>query len=716
MPLASELAVTTGASAMTLANTIFGSGVVVNSATITGVSTAYGTFTGANATLGTIAPSDTGIILSTGTATDFTNSDGSTNTNSAAGTSTGHGGAGDSDLDAVSGQTTEDAVVFEANFTPTGDFITMQFVFSSEEYLEYVSSGVNDAFGVWINGAYVPFSPAPNDIVSIDSVNTTSASNLYIDNPAGTDPYNTEMDGLTHVLSLKAPVNDGVANTIKIAIADGGDDQYDSNVLIAANSLQTVALAFDDKITLGPNASVVADVLANDIDDTGGGLTITEINGTAISTGQTVVLPSGESVTLNPSGTLTIASGSNLGSEIFTYTVEDSVGNTDIGYATINTTNYIVEGTAGNDSIGATYEDDPQGDLIDSNDHSDGSNADNIQAGDGNDTVEGGAGADTIDGGSGDDQLTGGSSNDLFVYNGGNDTITDFNSGNTGTLNDGDATNNDSIDLTSFYDNIYELHADQADDGVLNQSNTLDTKGNTADYSDNAAFGSGSLTFAGASPNKSSFSNENTGVICFTEGTLITTPFGVCPIERISPGEFVTTLDRGPQKVLWVAQTPLSESCLRQNEKIRPILLAPKLTGGTAPLLVSPQHCVLFQDFGIGECLIKATHLARLKGGSARIAHGKKHVVYHHILLEHHEIIQANGVWSESFYPGENALNALGEEERKQLLESVPRLKTNPVDLAYGERIRKVARFHQLPQHCNILAPFALTPSRFDAA
>lgn len=241
MPIASALTIDNTASADTLMQTIFGNGVtiVTGTAAISGVGTQSGTFSGGDATLGDLSVADTGVILSTGDVAAFTNAgDGiSTDTNISAGTSTNHTSAGDTDLDIVSGQTTFDAVVLEADFTTTGNFITIQFTFSSEEYLEYVNSGVNDAFGVWINGTYAPFTPATNDLVSIDTINNTSSSNLYMDNPETTDTYNSEMDGSTVVLSIKVPVNPAGTNTIKIALGDGGDGALDSNVLIAANSV-----------------------------------------------------------------------------------------------------------------------------------------------------------------------------------------------------------------------------------------------------------------------------------------------------------------------------------------------------------------------------------------------------------------------------------------------------------------------------------------------
>lgn len=160
---------------------------------------------------------------------------------------------------------------------------------------------------------------------------------------------------------------------------------------------------------------------------------------------------------------------------------------------------------------------------------------DYVNGGAGNDILYGGTGNDTFLGGSGNDSILGGGGNDTFVYapGDGNDPITDFNTGNTGTLNDGNSTNNDFIDLSGFYDNIRELHADQADDGILNQSNNgVDG----VDYTANAS--SGSMAFSGASADNSSFTSEKTGVVCFTAGTAILTPWGDVLIEHLRVGKW----------------------------------------------------------------------------------------------------------------------------------------------------------------------------------
>ncbi|MEP5376668.1 MAG: choice-of-anchor L domain-containing protein, partial [Hyphomicrobiales bacterium] len=220
MVVAQELNIDTSASAMDMASSMFGSGITIVSADYTGANSASGVFSDGDNTAPNLTPSDTGVILSTGNASDVTNSSGDANTSS--GTSTNLGEAGDSDLTQIAGATTYDAAIFEATFVPDGEILTMQVVFSSEEYLEYVNSGFNDAVGIFVNGQQAELTVGDGDI-TINNINTTSNSNLYIDNPANAETINTEMDGLTVTLTLKAPVNAGEENTIKIAIADGGD-------------------------------------------------------------------------------------------------------------------------------------------------------------------------------------------------------------------------------------------------------------------------------------------------------------------------------------------------------------------------------------------------------------------------------------------------------------------------------------------------------------
>lgn len=444
MATAQQLQIDTSADAMQLAEEMFGSGIRIVSATYQGDPIQSGIYSDALETIPGLSPTDSGVILSTGNVQGFAPySDGGTDTNRAAGTSTDTAGGidGDSQLNALAGASTYDAAILEAVFVPDGNWITLQFVFSSEEYLEYVSGGYNDAFGVWVNGVYAPVTVLDGGVASIDSINTTQNPNLFLNNPANLDTYNSEMDGLTRVLTIKAPVIPGAENTIKIAIADAGDATYDSNVLIMGNSVQSVTIAFEDEVNMVANSTRTIDVLHNDMDVTGDGLTITHINGVAISPGETVTLPSGDLVTLNDDGSLTIQTDADSGTDVFTYTVMNSAGDSDVGFVTLNTVatlapDGIVHGTSGDDVIDLAYAGDPDGDRVDNNDAQgvggttgDGDyivamgGDDQVTGSAGDDLVYGGTGNDTLFGGAGDDRLMGDSGDDVLIGGAGNDTM-----------------------------------------------------------------------------------------------------------------------------------------------------------------------------------------------------------------------------------------------------------------------------------------------------
>ncbi len=440
MAIATELNINTAVTALDMANAIFGSGVTVSSASFAGDPLAAGIYSGALTTMPGLSPTDSGVILSTGKVADFTNSSGTTNTNTATGTSTNltKGIDGDAQMNAVAGMATFDGTILTATFTPDGDYLTMQFVFSSEEYPEYINNNVNDAFGVWVNGNFVPVSITVAGNVAIDEVNGAKNENLYRDNT--TDQFNTEMDGFTYTLSLKAPVLKGQPNTIKIGIADGGDSIYDSNLLIMGESAQTVTLAMDDKINVVANGNRTFDILANDTQTSGANLTITQINGTNVVAGQTVTLTSGQQVRLNADGTVTVFANGVLGQENLSYTVTDGTM-TDVGYITLNTTSAltkdgIVSGTSGNDIIDTSYLGDPDGDRVDNNDatgvQGTTGNADVIYAGAGNDSVVAGAGNDIIDADSGDDTVFGGAGDDKATLGSGNDIFGTYNADSAG--------------------------------------------------------------------------------------------------------------------------------------------------------------------------------------------------------------------------------------------------------------------------------------------
>lgn len=154
------------------------------------------------------------------------------------------------------------------------------------------------------------------------------------------------MDGFTVTMSVKVPVTAGVVNSIKIGIADVADSSYDSNLLIAGDSIQSPVLAFDDTTNLYPDGSKTIDVLANDTTSSTGVLTITHINGIGVTAGDTVTLSTGQTVQLNADGTLTLVGDGDTESVSFTPKVEDSVtGETDTAFVIVDSIPCFVAGT-----------------------------------------------------------------------------------------------------------------------------------------------------------------------------------------------------------------------------------------------------------------------------------------------------------------------------------------------------------------------------------
>jgi len=342
-----ELGYDTSASAMEMANTIFGDGVSVVGASYSGDSDSSEIYSKRDAAAANVTPGDTGVIFSTGKAKDFTNKNKSESNEKSNTSSDTSGDNNDADFNAIAGTNTYDASYMIVDFIPTDDVMTMQFLFSSDKYPEYTNSVYNDMVGVWINGTHVPLSIASSG-TTINSANQTENINLYNDNT--NDQFNSEMDGFTAMMTLTIPVTVGEVNSIKIGIADVSNNQYYSSLLIAANSVQTELVALDDQVRMQDSVTKNVDVLDNDINNTSGTLQVTHINGNPVVAGQTITLSTGQTVKLLADGTFDITTDDDFETTSFTYEVErtDGSGNvvgTDVGFLTVETIPCFVAGT-----------------------------------------------------------------------------------------------------------------------------------------------------------------------------------------------------------------------------------------------------------------------------------------------------------------------------------------------------------------------------------
>ena len=343
MVAASELPITTvreGTTATQMAQEIFGNGVIVTGATYYGDSDSAGLYNNGDSLSPGVTPGDTGVIMSTGEVQDFTNSTGQSNQSTNTSTNTS-GTNYYTPYNNAAGGTTYDASTLDIDFIPDSNILTMQFVFSSEEYPEFANSIYQDFFGVWINGQLVEHDVGDGDTDPFN-ISTTNNINMYVNNT--TDDYNTEMDGFTITLTLTMNVIPGQTNSMRIALADVGDSNYDSNVLIAGNSVQTKLIAISDDVNVYPDGTTTLNVLDNDINNGPGTLTITHINGQAATVGTAITLPPGQLVTLNADGTFNVVGDGDEEDFNFTYTITNGV-DTDVGFVNATSVPCFVAGT-----------------------------------------------------------------------------------------------------------------------------------------------------------------------------------------------------------------------------------------------------------------------------------------------------------------------------------------------------------------------------------
>jgi hypothetical protein len=527
----------------------------------------------------------------------------------------------------------------------------------------------------------------------------------------------TDGDGIADYLDLDSD-NDGITDNVEMQATgsyiapsgldsdgDGVDDSYDATPTTgAAGSLGLIPVDTDGDGT--------ADYLDTDSDNDG----ILDVDEAGHGISQAVIDASGDSdgdgimdavddvagwdvndLDVDGAGNFTLADSDN---DVAADGADALPMINDLDFRDAGTPDFIVEGTTGADLIDASYLGDPDGDRIDNNDHSDGSNDDSIVAGGGNDTIFAADGDDTIFGDAGDDSIFGGTGSDSIIGGDGNDTVhvaegdtatggagedlfvlTDLGEAGAGTISiDGGTTTEpggDTLDLNGLADRTTLVLSPSA--------------------SDPDAF-DGSITLLDGTV--VSFSNiEN--IICFTPGTMIATPDGDRAAETLRPGDLILTKDAGPQPLGWTGQ-----SNVRGIGDHAPITLAPELTGARKPITVSPQHRMLISDwraelmYGDTEVFIPASHMLGFEGAELTPVN---RVTYIHLMLEQHHVIYADGAETESFHLAEESLRALHTDAREELLSAYPALRDNVS--AHGPTARRCLKLFESHALLSILAP-----------
>ncbi|MEO1314834.1 MAG: Hint domain-containing protein [Pseudomonadota bacterium] len=170
-------------------------------------------------------------------------------------------------------------------------------------------------------------------------------------------------------------------------------------------------------------------------------------------------------------------------------------------------------------------------------------------------------------------------------------------------------------------------------------------------------------------------------VICFATGTRISTEDGPRAIEELSVGDLVTTKDRGPQPLRWIGQTVVSGLELARRVELQPVRFEAGALGNAEALVVSPQHRMMLRGwraealFGAPEVLIAAQDL--INDTTIRRVCPEAGVTYWHMLFDTHELVEAEGCWSESLHPSAAAQDHMSAAARAEVLRLFPALETS---------------------------------------
>ncbi len=189
----------------------------------------------------------TGVILSTGDISSVTGENSSPQTNEA----WDRNSVDDTDL----GSDLYDVVKFSFDVVPDNEVLVIDFIFGSDEYLEFVGASYNDLARILVNGTNCALTPAGdevriNNIHSLDlppaadpedtypnNADGISNAGIYVNNTDGA--LVTEMDGFTRQLSCRVAVTPGEQVRVVTGLADVGDAQLDTWIFFRADSIRS---------------------------------------------------------------------------------------------------------------------------------------------------------------------------------------------------------------------------------------------------------------------------------------------------------------------------------------------------------------------------------------------------------------------------------------------------------------------------------------------
>ncbi|AFY48168.1 Ca2+-binding protein, RTX toxin [Nostoc sp. PCC 7524] len=321
---------------------------------------------------------------------------------------------------------------------PTAPLVYFQFVFGSEEFVEFGGSQFNDEFSLKLNGLDLALL-SDGEAVTINNLAPTPFGYHpdFIYNPVGTGPASeqTKLDGYTKVLTFVGPTIPNEKNTLVVTVKDVRDGLLDSAVFLKAGTLGTV----DPSVTVMPGVSITT--RSED------GLSVAEggkVDGFLVALKS--VPTDTVTITIDPDKQLDLGQGGNNPITLI-FTPQNALNPQFVSVTAVD--DLIIEGDhTGTITLNVSSNDSGYNQLPLSNltvEIEDNDEFNRIMGTPGRDTLVGTDGPDMIIGLQGQDILTGGRGYDRFVYinlTDRGDIITDF------TLGE------DQIDMSQLLSNL----------------------------------------------------------------------------------------------------------------------------------------------------------------------------------------------------------------------------------------------------------------------
>ncbi len=159
------------------------------------------------------------------------------------------------------------------------------------------------------------------------------------------------------------------------------------------------------------------------------------------------------------------------------------------------------------------------------------------------------------------------------------------------------------------------------------------------------------------------------GLSGFGPGVMVETSEGPQPVEWLRPGDLLLTRDEGYKPLLWVGRSALSDEAIKP-----PLRIHAGAFGKRTPerdLILAPGHHILLRSaqvelhFFESEVLVPSGDLAT--EAEVDYTPPASDYAYCHLVMADHQMLLAEGVWTESLFPDEEALSALGAQARAEI-------------------------------------------------